>query len=115
MPPDRVTVPAQPPAAARTRKQAVTEQLLDASRRVPGNRIGGAKFTLDGVTYLLDQNNGPNHLHGGYKGFDKFVWSAEQVQVPGNDTAGLRLGRLPSVPSEARLIRRRAPVARSAM
>jgi aldose 1-epimerase len=58
-----------------------------------GNRIGGAQFTLDGNTYTLDQNNGPNHLHGGFKGFDKFVWSAEQVQVPGNDTAGLRLSR----------------------
>jgi aldose 1-epimerase len=56
-----------------------------------GNRIGGAKFTLDGVTYLLDQNNGPNHLHGGYKGFDKFVWAAERVE--GQGTVGLRLSR----------------------
>jgi hypothetical protein len=33
-PPDRVTPPAQPPAAARTRKQAVTEERLDAGRAV---------------------------------------------------------------------------------
>ena len=41
-----------------------------------GNRIGGAQFTLDGVTYPLDVNNGPNTLHGGFKGFDKNMWAA---------------------------------------
>lgn len=41
-----------------------------------GNRIGGAKFTLDGKTYKLVANNGPNALHGGLKGFDKVVWKA---------------------------------------
>ena len=30
-----------------------------------GNRIGGAKFTLEGKEYTLAKNNGPNNLHGG--------------------------------------------------
>ena len=52
-----------------------------------GNRIGGAKFTLDGQNYTLDANNGPNSLHGGVKGFDKFVWDAAVVQGQGRRRA----------------------------
>jgi aldose 1-epimerase len=39
-----------------------------------GNRIGGAKFELDGKTYKLTANNGTNTLHGGDVGFGKYVW-----------------------------------------
>lgn len=48
-----------------------------------GNRIGDAKFKLDGKTYTLAANNGKNNLHGGNKGFDKVVWDA----IPAADSS----------------------------
>jgi aldose 1-epimerase len=51
-----------------------------------GNRIGHAKFKLEGKDYTLYKNNGPNTLHGGKKGFDAVVWNARKL-----DTSTLQL------------------------
>jgi aldose 1-epimerase len=56
-----------------------------------GNRIGGAKFTLDGKTYQLTANDGVNTLHGGLKGFDKLVWAAAPVTRPDGPALQLSL------------------------
>ncbi len=49
--------------------------------RVAG-RISGAKFDLNGHSFRLSSNEPPHHLHGGYSGFDKQVWSATPVVRP---------------------------------
>jgi aldose 1-epimerase len=46
-----------------------------------GNRIGKAKFTLDGQEYHLAPNNNGNTLHGGRKGFDQVVWDGKQIDA----------------------------------
>ncbi len=56
------------------------------------NRIANARFTLDGTTYQLATNNDPNALHGGHRGFDRFVWRAEGIRDDAG--AGVRLHRV---------------------
>ena len=54
-----------------------------------GNRIGKARFSLNGKEYTLPKNNGENTLHGGLKGFDKVVWKGKEVKS--RDGGGLEL------------------------
>lgn len=54
-----------------------------------GNRIAGGSFELDGEAYKLAKNNGPNHLHGGDKGFNRVLWKAEPFE--NEEGAGLVL------------------------
>ena len=53
------------------------------------NRIGGAKFVLDGQTYSLAKNDGRNSLHGGARGFNKVMWAAHEL--PSKDGSALEL------------------------
>src|SRR5512142_524818 len=49
-----------------------------------GNRIAKGKFNLNGTTYTLPVNNGPNSLHGGIVGFGNHIWADQAVSGPGS-------------------------------
>jgi aldose 1-epimerase len=55
------------------------------------NRIAKGKFTLDGKDYTLAVNNGPNHLHGGKRGFDRIVWTG--ARIDGKEGPAVRFRR----------------------
>jgi aldose 1-epimerase len=57
--------------------------------RIAG-RVSGGRLSVDGRTYDLARNDGPNHLHGGLCGLDKRVWAAEPLSRP-DGAASLRL------------------------
>jgi aldose 1-epimerase len=57
------------------------------------NRIAKGVFKLDGKAYTLARNNNENHLHGGERGFDKFVWKAEPF-IGKDGAQSLRLSRV---------------------
>ena len=54
------------------------------------NRIGGARFALDGREYVLAPNMAPNHLHGGVEGFNKKVWDVVD-ETRGAEAASLTM------------------------
>lgn len=50
------------------------DRMLGACVGRVANRIAGGWFTLNGQEFRLARNNGPNHLHGGRRGFDKKIF-----------------------------------------
>jgi aldose 1-epimerase len=59
---------------------------LGATAGRVANRIASGQFSLNGESYQLACNNGPNHLHGGAEGFNRKVWqvlkqSADMVEL----------------------------------
>lgn len=56
------------------------------------NRIGNGQFSLDGKTYNLEKNNGPNTLHSAGIGYDKRVWDVKPLVTQGKEVkASLKL------------------------
>ncbi|MEO8006882.1 MAG: aldose epimerase family protein [Betaproteobacteria bacterium] len=58
---------------------ASTRKFFGATVGRYANRIAGGRFVLGNNNYTLATNNGPNHLHGGWLGFDKAVWTAPDI------------------------------------
>lgn len=94
--PDRQGVPANVVLGFPTLDGYAANNEPDAARVFFGatigryaNRIARGTFTLDGTTYRLPLNNGPNCLHGGPAGFDTKVWSATELHDA--DSIGVRL------------------------
>ena len=56
------------------------------------NRICGAKFELNGKVYELEKNNGENNLHGGFVGYNKFMYETEVYEE--EDIASIEFSRL---------------------
>jgi aldose 1-epimerase len=56
-----------------------------------GNRIANGRFSIDGKEYKLATNNGTSHLHGGVKGFNRFVWKSEEIKT--DKAVGVRFTR----------------------
>lgn len=61
------------------------------------NRIAGARFTLDGIDYALDRNEGRNLLHGGTSGFHRALWDV----MDADDQDGALVMRLTSPEGDA--------------
>ena len=55
------------------------------------NRIAKGRFALDGQSYALATNSGPNHLHGGIHGFGRKIWAARVIPGPKGDALELTL------------------------
>lgn len=75
-----------------------SEHLDDYLRNFPAasvigryaNRIGGARFSIDGQDYSVTRNNAPHHIHGGRRGFARQLWSAQPLPN-GMDHSGVTL------------------------
>lgn len=80
--PDRNGKPADVVLGYATAQQYVDQpQYFGATVGRYANRIAAGKFTLEGKQYQLETNDGPNHLHGGTRGFDKVMWTIESISA----------------------------------
>lgn len=50
------------------------------------NRIGGASFELNGKRFELEKNDGQNNLHGGSKGYNKYLYETEVFEEDDSDS-----------------------------